>query len=472
MRRLVIALVILALLLVAAPWGIGKIAGQNVDRGLDRLVAEAPWLSIVERRYTPGWFRSSQDVTFEVLGPWFRQPPGGVETDEPQGPPSQPPSFTVRNEILHGPVLWFSGLGLARVNSRLDLPPDWRQRLIESIGTDEPLRVSTRIGFFGGRTTTFTAEKRTIEIEGGKTELSWDDFEASVSYTDDFDSFELDARWPRVASQGSDGAGGRIEGLFADGTSERIEGDLYDTDFAAGFAKLKFVDAAGKSVDMEDGEYRLTTDRDGDFLSLAARIGSGAMKGESVQVFGGAVESVHYDFTARRLHAPTLAKILRLMKESYTKPPPPGIIAETANSVPIKAQVMELFKHDPELAIDRISIATRAGEATIKGVMRARQVREEDLAAGGLGLLARLEADLKLEAPVKFLDAIQGATPWAEQLVATGLLERAGDRFVSRLEYGNGEFKINGKVQQIPGVGVGAPPPQPPVPTPAPKPEL
>lgn len=464
MRRLVIAVVVLALLLVAAPWGIGKIAEQNVDRGLDRFVAEAPWLAIVERHYTPGWFRSSQEVTFEVMGPWFRQ---AVAVENDGTTPPVPPRFTVRNEILHGPVLWFSRVGLARVNSRVELPAHLRRRMVAVLGTDEPVRISTRIGFFGGRTTTITAEKRAIKVDDGKIDLSWDDFKGAVSYTNDFDSFELDARWPRVEGKGTDGSGGRIDGLFAEGTSERIEGDLYDTDFVAGFDRLKVVDGAGKALDIEDGEYTLTTQRDGDFVRVEARIGSGPMKGESAQVFGGALESVHYDFTARRLHAPTMAKIMTLTKESYTKAPPPGVNAETANDAPIKAQVMELFKHDPELVIDRVSIATKAGEATLKGVLRARGVREEDLAAGGLGLFAKLEADLKLDAPVKFLDAIDGATPWAEQLVGQRLLERAGDRFVSHLEYDRGQLKINGKIQQIPGLGVGATPAPEPAPAPA-----
>ena len=49
-----------------------------------------------------------------------------------------PIRFTVRNEILHGPVLWPASLGIARVNTRLVLSDDIRKKLIETFGTDEP----------------------------------------------------------------------------------------------------------------------------------------------------------------------------------------------------------------------------------------------------------------------------------------------------------------------------------------------
>ena len=71
MKKSVIVVLVLVLLLGVAPWGIGRIAEQRVNAGLDRLVEQAPYLSIVERKWTPGWFRSEQQVTFEVLGPWI-----------------------------------------------------------------------------------------------------------------------------------------------------------------------------------------------------------------------------------------------------------------------------------------------------------------------------------------------------------------------------------------------------------------
>jgi uncharacterized protein YdgA (DUF945 family) len=440
MKRLAIVVAVFAVLLVATPWGIGKVAQSRVNASLDQLAEAVPYLSIVERKYTPGWFRSEQEVTFAATGP----------------------SFTVRNEILHGPVLWFSGFGIARVNSRVVLAEGLRRRMIDAIGTDEPLRVSTRIGFFGGRTTTLTSEKRTVTLKHGATELSWDDLEVRASYSSDLDSIEIDGKWPRVALRSLTGGpeGGEIDDISMDGTSERIAGDLYDTEFSLSFEKATLVDAAGKSLEIDDGRYEVGTTVDGDFVSIGIKAGSGAAKGRDLEMFGGDVQAVHYDFTFRRLHTNTLAKLVTAIKDSYVKPPTPGVNAENAAIGPIKAQVMELFRHDPEFAIDRIGLSTKDGDAYLKGVLRCRGVTQQDLEVGGLGLLAKLEADLSFEAPLALINKIDGGPAWMSQMVEEGLLARQGEKLVSHLEYAAGKLQVNGKVQPIPGLG-GPPPPEP-----------
>ena len=59
-KIIVIALALLAVL-VLAPWGIGAVAEKRVNAGLDQLVETAPYVSIVERKWTRGWFRSEQE---------------------------------------------------------------------------------------------------------------------------------------------------------------------------------------------------------------------------------------------------------------------------------------------------------------------------------------------------------------------------------------------------------------------------
>src|SRR5262245_9598943 len=72
MKKLVIVVVVLAALLLVAPFGIGKLAEKRINKGLDKLVEEAPYLTIVERKYTSGWFKSEQEVTFEVFSAWMK----------------------------------------------------------------------------------------------------------------------------------------------------------------------------------------------------------------------------------------------------------------------------------------------------------------------------------------------------------------------------------------------------------------
>ena len=203
MKKLVVVVVLVVLLLVLAPLGIGKLAEKRLDQGLDKLVETAPYLKIVERKSTVGWYKSEQLVTFEISEPWLRAmspkaiqdamkkeaasgdaaesgvdaavtaAPDAIPEDAPPENPDpttasepaaadapEPVRVTVRNEILHGPVLGLSGLGVARVDSHLVLSDEMSKKITGIFGTKDPLEVSTRIGFFGGGTTTFKSEGR------------------------------------------------------------------------------------------------------------------------------------------------------------------------------------------------------------------------------------------------------------------------------------------------------------------------
>ncbi len=234
MKKITIIVLVLLAVLVVAPWGIGQLAEKRVNAGLDRIVLEAPYLSIVERNWTRGWFRSEQQVTFEVVGPWaramnpatvledFKKAQAEGEASEwpprkrprkrrpipsrrprlnqrprlspmPTAPPEAPIPpirFTIRNEILHGPVLWPASLGIARVNTKVDLGPEVRKKIMEVFGTDEPVRMSTRVGFLGGGTTRFYGDGRSIKLKDGGGTLAYDDYKLDISYSGNLDDID------------------------------------------------------------------------------------------------------------------------------------------------------------------------------------------------------------------------------------------------------------------------------------------
>jgi len=74
MKKIVVAVVVVVLALLVAPWGVGKVAEKRLNAGLDKLVEEAPYLKVVERtighkRGTGGssgvdFLRRALDLTF------------------------------------------------------------------------------------------------------------------------------------------------------------------------------------------------------------------------------------------------------------------------------------------------------------------------------------------------------------------------------------------------------------------------
>jgi uncharacterized protein YdgA (DUF945 family) len=431
MKRLVTVAVVMAVLLVGAPWVIGNVAEDRVDRGLGALVEAAPYLGIVDSRYTRGWFRSEQEVTFEVLGGALR-------------PFGAPPRFTVRNEILHGPVLGLSGLGIARVNSTLVLDAGTRAALVRHFGTDEPLRVSTRVGFLGGGTTTLSSDAREVKLDDGGT-ISWDDLEIDIGYSRGLDSMSVTGDWPRFEARNPRLKSFlRVEDVVLDASSKRVQGHLYETDGDFTIDDLTFAGDGAAPTTVKDLRFVLDTTDDGDFMSIASRWGSGRFYGGLLQGHGGPeLTAMHCDVTVRRLHTETLVHISNAIAESHERPAAATLLPDA---------MLELLKHDPELLIDRVGFETEDGAAYLKGVIRLKGATEKDLRMGVLSLIQRLDADLRFEAPQKVIEGLPGGREAMLGAVDGGYAELKGSHVASHVEFRAGELKINDKVQGIPGL--------------------
>ncbi len=430
MKRVITVVVVMAALLVGAPWVIGNIAEDRVNRTLDGMVEAAPTLGIVDRSYTRGWFRSEQEVTFEVLGGATRAFATSTR-------------FTVRNEILHGPLLGFSGLGLARVNSKLVLDPQIRRAIARQFGTEDPIEVTTRIGFLGGGKTTFSSAARELKLDDGGT-IGWDDLILDVSWSADFDSIGLKGDWPRFEARNPQLKSFlRLEDAVLDVSSKRVKGHLYQTDGELSLDDLSFASDGEAPTTLKKLDFVVDTTDDGDFMSVATRLGSGRISGGVLQEQKLELTAVHCDFTLRRLHTDTLVHISNAIAESYQHPGAVSMVDD---------DFIALLAHEPELRIDRIGFETRDGAAYLKGVVKLAGVTQKDLKMGALSLIARVDADLRFEAPQKVLESIQGGREAMMGAVDGGYAELTGDRVVSHLEFHAGELRINGKVQGIPGL--------------------
>ena len=207
----------------------------------------------------------------------------GDESAAPSATPAAPLRFTVRNEILHGPVLGLSGLGVARVNSHLVLSGETRKKIEEIFGPKDPLEVSTRVGFFGGGTTTFKSEGRTIKPEDGKTEISWDTFKLSIGYSRNADTYDMDGKWPKFEVKGvEEKSGFLMTDMTMDGDFDRSRGDLYDGDFTFAIDQVSVVSKDAKEFEVKDLHYVVSADTKDDFYGMKAKLGSGEVKAKEL----------------------------------------------------------------------------------------------------------------------------------------------------------------------------------------------
>lgn len=499
MKKLVIVVVVLAVILLLAPFGVGKIAESRMNSGLDTLTEQAGYLVVADRKWTGGWFKSRQEVTFEVapafadlmsaekMGDIFKtaaegeavEAPGDeasgdeamasdqdmpgdeampAEEEAPEAASSTPLRFKVFNDVLHGPVLGFSGFGVARVDTSLDLSEDVRAKIREIFGPKPAMEIRTRVGFLGGATTTFSSEGRTLtDPDGGGDEVSYETTRFAVGYGRNLDTYDIDGVMPKFTVKEKNGDLVQVTHMTLDGDGKRVKGDLYDGDIAFRVEEMKYEDSAGSgSFSVSDVHYVVDTATKDNFVTMAAKMGSGELKSPAMAGTGIEIKEIHYDFSLRRLHADALEKIFRGIREAYSLSPAaksPEVV-QAAIIEPMKENAVELLKHDPEFSIDRVGVVTPEGEGVVKGLIKFVGVTPEDFASpGAMGLVSKLDADITIEVAVKLADKVPNGATMAGAAVDSGYAKRDGEKYVCHIVFKNGELTVNGKPQAIPGLG-------------------
>ena len=517
MKKLVIVIVVLIAIALIAPFGIGRVAEGRLNRGLDKLVEQAPYFKITERKWTGGWFTSQQVITVELAEPWasvfndealekiFKdaadeaeagddaEAEADIEADaeENVAPPvaeqpaaaepapgadapvdesaadeagedavaeSEPARFTVRNDVLHGPVLGFSGLGIARVKTHLELSEDVRKEIVKVFGEKPALEVTTRVGFFGGGTTTFKSEGRKLITENAGDDFSYETFKLSVGVSGNADHYDIDGKLPKVMAKGASGGEFSLTGLTLTGDGERVLGDLYDGEIAFKVEEVKILDA-GKTDAMviQDAHYIVDTRTKDDFVNVSAQMGTGVVKGGDLAAAGFDIKEVHYDLSFRHLHAPTLAKMVQSMRNMYATPVIDPAQADALVFAPLKEHGAELLKHNPEFGLDRIGLVTPEGEIVAKGVIKLNGATPEDFVGQAImGLIAKLDADITVTADIKVVEKLPDGANSVTMAVDSGYAKREGDQLICHIVFKDAQLTVNGKPQAIPRLG---PPP-------------
>lgn len=500
MKKSIVAAIVLVACLLLAPFGFGRLAEKRVNAGLDKLVEQAPFLVIKERSWQGGWFKSSQEVRFELApaivalanpaamraAAMDMQSPetedtaaagdeqaAGVEEAAPaqgvapaeEAPATPVPGFTIRNDIVHGPVLGSAGLGLARVDTEFVLPEQIASRIREYFGTEPALQVSSRVGFISGGSTTVTSQGRTISAEIGDSELTYETAKLVLGYGGNLDTYDVDGRLPRLEARSARGPGVLLTDMSIVGEGKRAIGELYDGSFEFELDELKATNA-GEEYTVADLHYVTDTRTDDGFTDIGTRMGAGAVSAAPLAASGLEIKEIHYDMSFRHLHSETVEKMLTGMRDVYLKLPAGGDPAALATAMqaeflaPLKAHANELLRHDPVLGFDRVGVVTGDGEGVIRGTVKLVGASTADFsAATAMGLLGKIELDLTIEVAQALASKIPNGAMYVGIAESQGFVTRDGDKLVCHIEFKGGALKINGKAQPLPpGMVPGAAP--------------
>lgn len=467
------------------------VLGRQVETALAeqyKQIESIPYVKVIDRQYQRGVFSSTETVTFEVLGEMFRtldkvrqdaEKEAGAEAaagesaaDTPKPAPVEPLRFTVRSQISHGPAPGLSTVAAAVADSELVIDGKAQQELAKLLGDKKPLTAHTVYRFDGGGRSDVASPAFAANLPSEQpntvSRLSWEGFTATVDFTRNLQSYTMTGEAPKLEILDGKGVAMLMSGLKFTGEQKRIFDDeplLYSGTQRFTLEQIRISDQNTKEapVELRQVAYDVALPVNGEFIDMVAKMGA-----EAVRVGEQSYGPAHYDFSFRRLHARTTAKLYRAMMNMYSDPNFFSVGGDPGRMLaPLAEPALELLKHNPEFRIDRLTFKTAQGEAAVSASAKLKDGKPEDL-SNPMALLAKLEASADLSLPEAWLASLSAGAKQAagenqqadpehaamqkqifEQQLAgfagQGYVTRANGLVASKIEFRDGKLSVNGK---------------------------
>jgi len=484
----ILALPVLALLFLGMCWVDGAVVRSRMARADNEMNTTLPFFTVSHRQVKSGLFSSTVEVTYEfsskLLDGIAAASASAKKTALIANAPAAatPPQLTLRHHITHGPMPGFAALGMARIDTEIVIPDEARAKLRESIGTDQPLKIVTLLGYTGGGTTTVESPAFTYNATGEAGRVDWHGIQGHVNFSRGMNSSDGEITFLGMSASGSKqeiAAMGPIRLAF---DLKRVFKVLYTGKMSFTMERLAVTSPlqANSSVEMNGLRYDIETSAAGDFIDTVAKIGL-----DSVSALTFKASDIHYDFSLRHLHGPTYAELTEKLREAYAATINGDMKDPSKLLEPFKQYGAVLLEQNPEFVIDRIGVKMPEGAAQISGKVSLPGFVRSDLEASPLALLAKLDARVDFavdegllnrnwSAPTPAVAASTEADPDAASPVATepaapsrlqamqsqmalfeqqGYVVRQGSKLSSHIEFRKGALTVNGKPM---GPGAGA----------------
>lgn len=472
-----LAIVLLVPVYVGLAWAAGHAVHARFDAWEQQVAPKTGQLfKIVERKKTQGIFSSVEELTLELnqaLLEEIARPTSGRRHNETSavnggqdtsglGAVSDPWRFTVRNHIQHGPLPGFTGFGIARIDTRLVLDETTREHLSKLIGDREPVVLVTRLGLMGGGVMTLSSPA--FEVVTDDSQIAWQGVNGRFAFSRGMNSLECAATAPGMQIHKGDAVAFSLGELSLHCDVDRVFEEIYSGDVSFSLARMDGVDKGDTehALRMEALSYAAKVAAQGDYLDMAVKLGVGGVETSDVTL-----KDLQYNLTLKHLHGPTLAAMMRKMKEvsqTVALANPTAMLAMTgafAEYGPV------LLEHSPELVIERIGFRTPDGEVGLTATARLNDFSPGDLAMAEArtALMSKIEATADLwvtealvqkpwgsdaapdpeamgPTPAQRTAAIQQQIAAMEQ---QGYIRRNNGRLETRVEFKNGALTANGK---------------------------
>jgi uncharacterized protein YdgA (DUF945 family) len=195
------------------------------------------------------------------------------------------------------------------------------------------------------------------------------------------------------------------------------------------------------------------------FMNVSYRLATGALVRQPFALSG-----AHIDFTWKHLGLKSLESLvvaLRTAGPNQNASAPPALRAQNMIAT-IKQPLGALLADEPELDIDRVSMATAQGQGSLTGVIRLTGVGAADIETPPL-ILQKIDARFDLAIDEAFLSSLPGAGASASErlqpMIDQGYLERSNGALRTQIILRGGRMTVNGKTFNPAAMRPAVPPP-------------
>jgi uncharacterized protein YdgA (DUF945 family) len=472
MKKILITVATLVLIYPAVVWLMGFAIEQRIEGLSEQAQLMVPQLHLIQktrhgvltsdenlsyalgstlkvtRHYHRGWYNSVDEATVEMSSAALDALPAlrpAVATTLSDGSDRTPFRFSLRTVIHHGPLCGSKCFALAGAETHLSFTGLLQTSLTQLFGNEEPITIRSRFAFFGGGSATMSSPAFEHAQIGQDVRLSWGGLDGTMHYGARQDWYDVAATVPSLRLESAKGTL-QIDGMSLDLHNKRLLRTLYEGHSRMELKRLS-VTGADNARQFTLNDLLLTSENRAQdrFMSASYQIGTGAVITQPLTL-----SSAHVDMTWKHLGLESLESLLAAMRVAGQEQNASLLPAARAQSMmaALKQPLEALLLEQPEMDLDRVSVATAQGQGLVTGVIRLVGVSAADFEAPAL-LLRKLDVRLDFAIDEAFLSSLPGAGANArtqlQPMIDQGYVTFSNGALRTQILFREGQSTLNGK---------------------------
>jgi uncharacterized protein YdgA (DUF945 family) len=402
----------------------------------------------ITRHYHRGWYSSVDEATVEMSSAALNAVPAlkpAVATTSSGSPDPTLFRFSLRSVIHHGPLCGSKCFAFAGAETHVSFTGQLQASLMQLFGTEEPIKIYSRFAFFGGGSATISSPAFEHAQIGQDVRLGWGGIDGTVHYGPRQDWYDVVATAPSLRLEGPKGTL-EIDGMSFDARGKQLLRTLYEGDARMEIKRLSVAGTdTAQQFTVNDLLFASQNHAQDRFMNMSYQLGSGAIVTQPLTL-----SSAHVDLTWKHLGLESLESLsaaVRAAGQEQNASVAPAARAQNMMAA-LKQPVEALLLEQPEMDIDRVSMANAQGQGLVTGVIRLVDVSAADFDPPAK-LLNKLDVRLDLAIDEAFLSNLPGdranTLKQLQPMIDQGYITRSNGALRTQILFRGGQSTFNGK---------------------------